>query len=334
MIIETIIYKGILYNVTNPGELLIDEKGYLLNQLRYDLKPFGRYRGEILKNLYKLTELEYYIIVVLFGDESKLPKCTFENCKEPRKFNGLLPRKKVPIFSLGCCFEHSRTIANRNTAIILNQRGHYLNMTGPIVDDKFRQIKREGALRQVAEGKHPWQKKNRKPGIGNPDCFKNMWDAIDKSRRALRNEAGEVLDIYDPQKMINLEYVLVSERDSYKYRGSPSDICIFYVTGLTDVSKFKIGVTKDLRRRANTSRYHGLKYINSIAVFTTDRYTAAEFEYCVKKEFISYSVIGTETYSRDHLEQVLDYIYCLIEEFILDKNKSLTLKVQRLDILV
>ena len=38
--------------------------------------------------------------------------------------------------------------------------------------------------------------------------------------------------------------------------------------------------------------------------------------------------------SSEALNNIYDISPCLIEEFILDKNKSLTLKVQRLDILV
>lgn len=54
-------------------------------------------RIKYLQTKYGLTKLDYYIIVVCRGDESKLPRCTYVNpytdeiCNKPKKFRTLTP---------------------------------------------------------------------------------------------------------------------------------------------------------------------------------------------------------------------------------------------------
>ena len=83
--IKVVNYKGKSYNVTDPGKLIYSKTKFvdkehklpqILDQLD-NLCEIKRYRVKYLRNKYNITELDYYIIVVLEGDESKLPKCSY-----------------------------------------------------------------------------------------------------------------------------------------------------------------------------------------------------------------------------------------------------------------
>ena len=102
-------FKEKTYTVYDPGQLKYYEyeksrkdvvySGVgLIDQLNPELPkiPYNGYRS-YLKDNYGLTDLEYYIVVVLGGDESLLPECTYKNpytgekCTEKRKFRSLIP---------------------------------------------------------------------------------------------------------------------------------------------------------------------------------------------------------------------------------------------------
>ena len=100
-------YKNKTYTVINPGDYLYDSKGYLLDE---NLPRMGRYRSVYLSKTYNLTEKDYYIILFCDGKEENLPICQLDGCNNYRQFNHLLPTKRIPILSKGCCENHTRKI--------------------------------------------------------------------------------------------------------------------------------------------------------------------------------------------------------------------------------
>lgn len=302
-------YNNKEYYVTNPGELLRSEKNYLLDQLRDDTPCMGRYHVEYIKKNYNLSDYEYYLIVVCYGDESNIPRCGVEGCNNPKKFNLLGVTKKVPTLALGCCEKHSRAIKGRieyeeqlKNGCTNISKAHRMEFT-----DEMRKQRSINARKQVENGTHPFLRQNsielRKRLIEegkNPII--NMWRARDKLK-----ELSTKLDIFDPSKMSDIEYVLCSERDSYKYRGDFEDECYFYITMLDDKSKFKIGVTRDMNKRSK-DYYHNHKYVNPVIMYTGRREIIADLEYIVKKQFIHKVVLGTETYSINDYDEILEFI--------------------------
>lgn len=307
-------YKGIDYHVTNPGEIMFNEKGYLINQLDTSLPSFGRYWSKKLTELYNLSELDYYIIVVLMGDETKIPRCQWDDCNEPCEFVGLTYKKQKynDFFKRGCCKSHTLKVRSRE---LLNNRYKSGWLPPPSFEEYWTPERKDkvskGVRRSVKEGTHPWLLKNsaekRQKLIAEG---KNKMVNMARLRSAARK--GEFLDIFDPEKMKDIEYVLYSERESFKYRldGTPEDECYFYLAYL-DGDRFKIGVTKNCEKRFR-QYYHGLQYKEPKILYTAKRFEIAEIEYKVKKQFLGKVVLGTETYSINDLEEIMEYINSLI----------------------
>lgn len=267
----------------------------------------GRYRSEYLFKNYGLTEYDYYLIVVCDGLESNLPKCEYPGCCNFKKFNTLGITKKIPILARGCCKKHSVYLRAKAIYEQNKSNGIILSCKGMKRSEKTRELNRRSALNQVKLGTHPWLRENsiearRRTIEEGKNYFVNMWSARDQLKKF------PDLDIYDPKKMNDIEYVLVSERDSYKYRGDLSDICQFYVTYLEGNSKvFKIGVTKNINRRIK-NQYHSYKYKDSQVLFTGTREVVSDLEYVVKKKFIKKVVLGTETFSISDYDEILEFI--------------------------
>lgn len=306
-------YNGITYKVYNQGELLTDTKGYLLDQLNESLPRMGRYRSVYLKKKYNLSERDYYIIVMCDGKESNLPECQLEGCSNHAEFKGLTKTTRTPIIAKGCCESHTRAINLLNTQKKYG-RSMWENSDRSYITDDYRQSKRDFALNQVKNGTHPWLLKNSKElrqklidEGKNP--IVNMWKAVDRIKSDL--------DVYDPSKMKDIEYVLFSEKESFKNKENPDDVCQFYIAKL-DNERFKIGVTKNIERRTNKNRYHGLKYQDPEVLYSSNRLEIAELEYLVKKTFIKKVVLGTETYSLKDFDEIIDFINKQIE--ILKQN--------------
>ena len=287
-------YKGVEYNVISPGEFLKDEKGYLLDQLSPKLQKMGRYRSVYLKKVYNLTEYDYYIIVMYLGNEDLIPICEYEGCNNKKQFNHLLATKKEPIFELGCCSKHTRILINRISGKRLVEEGRspiLKALAAPITEERRRKS-RENALKQVSEGRHPWQKENRCSKIaGNPVVQHNM----------------------------GFEDFIAFERDSYKAKGNLDDQCCLYITFLTDKEMFKIGVTNNLNNRAKYE-YHGLKYVNPVSILDSTREIVSELEYSIKLHFKSFIVLGTETFSIKIYQEVVSYINSEIDKLNLDQR--------------
>lgn len=315
-------YKNKIYTVINPGDYLYDSKGYLLDQLDENLPRMGRYRSVYLSKTYNLTEKDYYIILFCDGREENLPICQLDGCNNYRQFNHLLPTKRIPILSKGCCENHTRKINGILEQKYFKDNGIKISYsTDSKKTEEFRENARQRALKQVENGTHPWLLKNstelRKRLIDegkNP--IVNMWKALD----GLKNNS---LDIYNPDKMKDVNYVLFSERESFKNRENITDQCYLYVAFL-DNDRFKIGATKNLDNRANKNRYHKMKYQKPKIIFTSTRDIIADLEYDIKLKFIKRVALGTETFYMKDYKEIMDYIKNKIKDLPGTINNSTT----------
>lgn len=290
-------YKEKHYDVTNPGELLKDSKGYLLDQLDDKLPSMGRYRRQYLYTKYNLTELDYYIIVMLSGSEDNLPKCEFEGCECHKQFNSLLITAKEPIFEIGCCKEHTRILTNRISGRRLIAEGRspiFKAIAAMKIDDAFREQRRQAALKQVANGKHPWQEGNRS---------KKILDAQETLRNNLQHNSVE----YSTASK-TLDDILLNDKITYENRGDENDICYLYITYLDNHPDLvKIGVTIDINSRTKT-KYHGGHYINPRILYKSTRIIISNLEYEIKKNFKKDIKLGTESFSKTLENDIIKFI--------------------------
>ena len=332
--IEIINYKEKQYEVTNPGEIIystthylrgcrIDKRFEIVDQLngcseiKYNNSDCSS-RVKYLNTKYGLSELDYYIIVVCRGDESKLPKCTYVNpytgevCNKFRKFRTLTPGlftktgKRMGIFHDGC---EDHTV---NAAVQIAQRENYeLGVTGLQKADRKSKVWREKhAKKQMAEGN----------SIFSPDDVRNenipSWRDTQSNPSInyyskIANSLG--MDRYN----LSVENCILIDKLNYIRKGNPNDTCIYYITFFVETNNyFKLGVTTDLDKRANSNRsYHGYSYKSSEILFVSDRLTIAEIEYKVKIKFKDFIVLGNEAFDINHKDEIIEYINELISYY-------------------
>lgn len=294
-------YRDKIYEVINPGEILKDERGYLLDQLDSNLPKMGRYRGPYLFSKYGLTEFDYYVIVMFGGNLENLPRCEFENCNKYRQFNQILARTKEPIFEIGCCKEHTRILINRISGRRLAKEGKspILKAINAPMTDERRENHRLAALKQVKEGRHPWQTLNRS---------KKILDAQETLKKNLLEKGLEYKTAFN-----TLDEILLNDKITYENRGDKLDTCYLYLTYLDNKPDvIKIGVTINMESRAS-AKYHGCKYVNYEILYTSTREIISNLEYVIKKNFMKDIILGTETFPLSLKEPILEFIKKQIE---------------------
>jgi hypothetical protein len=306
MAIELILYKGISYSVTSPGELIYDgeDKKHILDQLN-NLSKVGNKRIKYLKDKYNLSELDYYIIVVLKGDESKLPKCSYvnpktkENCNEFKKFRSLIPTRGE-IFHDGC----ENHIANA-AAQIKQREAYKKGITGLQKADRkskvWRDRLREHALKQMRDG----------DSIFSPDNVrrKDIQKPISSIKISGYNDIFNELGIDRDNTSIE-ELILVDKR-MFLNKGESNDICYYYIVDFEDSNIFKLGVTSNIDSRVKRG-YHGLKYKNLSILFESTREIIADLEYNIKMAFRDSICFGNEGFSINKKSEILNYIKNII----------------------
>ena len=264
---EIVFYKGKQYTVTCPGTIIYskthlvrglrkDKRFEILDQLnqcseiKYNNSDCGS-RVKYLMTKYGLTELEYYIIVVCRGDESKLPKCSYINpytgevCNNPKKFRSLTPGlsqrtgERLGIFHEGC-EEHTN-----NAAAQIAQRENYKKgVTGLQKADRRSKIWREKLSNHA--------KKQMKDGnsIFSPDDIRDVnipsWKEFQTNPSInYYKEIAESLGI--DEYNLSIENCILIDKLNFLRKGNPDDVCIYYITWFEDTDKiFKLGVTIDL----------------------------------------------------------------------------------------
>lgn len=315
--IKNITYKGKIYHVSEPGKLIYSKtklvskkynKFQIVDQLD-NLCEIKRYRVEYLREKYDITELDYYIIVVLEGDESKLPKCgyinpkTKETCNKPKKFYSLVPTKPGrDIFCIGC---EEHTI---NASAQIKQRECYKkNITGLQKADRrsktWREKLRQHALKQMAEGN----------SIFSPD---NIRRSDIKKPIVKISEYNELFSEFDiDRNNCSMDELIKIDKEMFLRRGSPDDICYYYITYLEDNDEvFKLGVTSKIDSRINRG-YHEYKYVELKILYTSTRVKVAELEELVKLEFKDHIILGNEGFDISIKDKVIEYINTLLLKF-------------------
>lgn len=337
---EIVIYKNKKYTVTNPGELVFSktrritkskdkETFEIVDQLN-NCSEIKNYRRVYLMNTYGITELEYYIIVVLRGDETQLPKCEYispytgEICNNPKKFRTLVPGvyqktgNKQDIFFCGCV-EHSL-----NAAAQKSQTENYIRgVTGLQKADRNSRAWREKlsahAKKQMEEGRSIFSPDNiRDKSIPGVDTFRLNATGIGMYEDIANRLGISILDFKDP-----LEYWIFLDKEYYIYRGNPEDVCHYYITMFEENDTlFKLGVTNDLETRSIGYSYHGMTYLNPSILFTSSRKIIANLEYDVKLYFKNKIKLGHEAFSVQDKDEILKFINERIDYYKNDEAES------------
>lgn len=329
MEVAEVIYKNKTYTVTCPGELVYsktrsvrgtkDKRPEILDQLdeckELDLLPVES-RKRYLQRVYGLSELDYYIIVVCLGDENKLPRCTYvnpytgEKCNNFRAFRSLTPKKfprtgrRAGIFFDGCN-NHRNKAAAQNA-----QRENYKRgVTGLQKADrrskKWRNKLSISAKKQMREGNSIFSPDD----VRRPDLKNWKFYQANPSIDSIKEIIGELgLDGYN----LSIENCILIDKINYLRKGSPEDICYYYVTDFVDNSSlFKLGVTVDISKRIN-KEYHGFRYRSPSIIATGTRVEIAELEYKVKIKFKDHIILGNEGFDFNYKDEILNYVKELV----------------------
>ena len=304
-IIETVFYKGKSYTVTNPGELVYETvkrtrsgKSYdyrmVLDQLQ-GLKHIGPYVKKYLQKNYNISELDYYIIVVLRGDINKLPKCSYVNpyngkvCNKLAKFKGNFNEKRhgASLFYDGC-EDHVINASAQNKQKIAYAKG----ITGLQKADRsskvWRNRLREHALKQMAEGNSIFSPDE----VRRPDIKKPISNIKISGYNLIAQELGVNIN------SASIDELILIDKYNYLKKGDSKDTCYLYIAYLSDTDIVKVGVTTDTLSRFKRG-YQGKVYVNLETLFTGSRIQVAELEYLVKMKFKDKICLGNEGFSKE-----------------------------------
>lgn len=317
--IKEISYKGKTYHVTDPGKLIYSKtklvsRKYNLYQIVDQLDnlcEIKKSRIKYLERKYGITELDYYIIVVLEGDETKLPKCGYVNpktkevCDKPKKFYSLVPT--IPgrgIFYIGC---KDHTI---NASAQVKQRICYKkHITGLQKADRrsrvWREKLRQHALKQIAEGNSIFSPDEiRRPDIKKP---------ISSIKISGYNKLFSEMNI--DRDNCCIEDLIKIDKEMFLRKGNPDDTCYYYISYLENNDKvFKLGVTSNIDSRIDRG-YNNCRYIKLRVLYTATRTTIAELEELVKLEFKDYIILGNEGFDISIEDKAIKFIDSLILKF-------------------
>ena len=328
---EDVLYNGKTYKVTDPGKLVYNYdldlskdgsgKYQILDQLNNNSRISRWSRRIYLKRKYGLTELDYYIIVVLRGDKNLLPICKYTNpytgvkCTEPCKFRSLVPTGKNQNIFYDGCPEHTENVA----AQIKQRECYKRGVTGLQKADRRSKIWRkklsDHAKKQMQEGNSifspDYVRKNEIPSfeeyslnLGLPNYGQDYVSCLNKSLDYWKN-----LGIDNPK---TLDTLIVADYFRYLRSGDLKDKCSYYITNLKDNQDVvKFGVLKGTNPSSRTN-YHGFKYENTEILYTDSRESIANLEMKVKLKFKDGLILGNEGFKHELKEEILEYIKSII----------------------
>ena len=326
-IVKEVKFKGKTYNVTNPGKLEFSKVSFaskkfnvyqIVDQLN-NLSEIKRNRVSYLKNKYGLTELEYYIIVVFEGDETRIPRCEYKDpktgiiCGKPRKFNTLVPYPKTNgsgefvtagIFRIGC-EEHVISAS----AQVKQRECYKKGITGLQKADRksliWREKLRQHALKQMAEGNSLFSPDE----IRRPDIIKPISSVKISGYNEICNELG--ID----RNNCSIEDLIRIDKEMFLKKGNPEDTCYYYLTYLEGNDKvFKLGVTSNIDSRMNRG-YQNYSYTELKVLYTSTRIKVADLEEKVKLEFKEHIILGNEGFDILILNKVIEFINNILLNF-------------------
>lgn len=298
MIVEEVEYNGVIYNVHNPGTLIRANKKYFADQL-LDGTTSMSYKKQgttgYLRVKYGITQEDYYIIVVLKGDKSKIHKCELKTCDNKTEFIDLYKG-----YRKFCCLSHKdahkfltgdetgrwtkEMRSDRARKSALNQ---VKNGTLNLLDGE---ISRRTQRRLVEQGLHHWQGE-----IGSRTA----------TERLLRMSAEGT------NPFLSNKVSIKSARIHFINAGNPGDTCYLYLatpTGRPDL--IKIGASRTPDRRLN---FRGKKCYDNIEIIReSTRLEIADIEYAIKMKFYDKVVIGTETYEASLKGELLEFVNSIV----------------------
>ena len=315
-------FKEKTYTVYDPGQLKYYEyeksrngvvySGVgLFDQLNPDLPkiPYNGYRSYLRDN-YGLTDLEYYIVVVLGGDESLLPECTYKNpytgekCTEKRKFRSLIPTKLRPNIFCDGCEKHTINAAAQNSQKIAYQKGitglQKANRRSPVWREKLR----IHALKQMKEGNSIFSPQE----IRNPSIKEPKYQQI-----STYNDIRKKLGINEDYIQNSIEELIEVDKEMYLNKGKLESTCYLYLAILSN-DYIKIGISTDIFRRS-MRKYHGYDYQYTETLFCGNKIQAAELEYQVKMKFKEHICIGNEGFPSSLKEEIKLFVTDSIKMF-------------------
>ena len=309
-------YKEKTYFVNNPGKLLYNKSNQLLNQLTEELIPFDNIRKykSILLNEFGITEYDYYIIVVLYGDENKIPRCTYinpltkEQCNHPQKFRSLIPKKgtKNTIFHEGCV-EHLKAAPQQTRQLDLLNKGKNNLLFTDRRSKVWRERLKQHALKQIEEGNSIFSKDDvRRKDIKSVKEF---------NERGFYSNRLKNIGI-DKSKLLTKEDIILADKLLFLSNGDENDKCYYYITELDgNPEVIKLGVTNNPNRRGEGTEYHGYFYKNYKIIYEGTRKQISEIEYRTKIEFINDICLGNEGFTFSAKDNIIDFINNIIKDF-------------------
>lgn len=304
-------YKGKKYNVWGLGSIVRNDQGQLMDQLdETESKCMGAKQNKYLRDKLGLTQRDYYIIVVLSGDENKIPDCPYKGCKNKVKFGSLSLNERL--LCRGCCEKHSRSLAeSENNSIKIKNGTHNLlsrNRSKHFLKggEYYSSVARDRAIKQVEDGNHPWAGENgtslfhRRVEEGSIFLFNTEFSSNLQKERMSKG-------IHQFQMK---EVDIKADRSFFLNKGSLTDTCYFYIAMVEgDSDNIKIGATEDPEYR---SHFHHMKSYESIEIIRTgDRTYIANLEYNVKLKFKDFTSKGTETFPKEMKDEILEFINTL-----------------------
>lgn len=322
---KVINFKGKNYKVYDPGELLVSDDGFLLDQLDESLEVM-RYTklGSHIRSKYGISAEDYYVIVVLHGDKSKLPNvCHHPECNNRTGFRSL--SSKGIVYGEYC----SRSCKQRD---LIDNKGHIFK------DHNWASAR---TLKQVQEGKNPFQGQkgselsrrvqleriaNGTHHLAGPNSYdlhsritKGM---IESGTHAFSGEKGSKLQSQLQRKRVqegthqwlgdhNHLSLMKGHRTFLLNKYSKSDqLVLYYSVFSSKPDIIKIGVTRDIEMRKlfSSTEFSSEEYEECYELKVGSRDEIANLEYDIKVHFYDQRESGLEYFSKNLLSEIIEFI--------------------------
>lgn len=334
MITETVNFNGKDYLVYNPGVILRDGRK-VIDQLKDGITPMPKSLNIYIKSTYNLTPEEYYIIVVLRGDNnSKERYCQYPGCNNELEFVKIIDGYRV-----GCCRSHAHYLqCMRNIEEGTNPIGGELGRSNRkkwIDEGKHYGSSKENSermrkinLEMVANGTNPFLSKFglQKSRIENGTHNFLSQESKDNTSNRMKELAKEGKHAFQSEELIQknkdrikslveknefhlqkLENKLKANKASFLSKGKLNDICHIYVVR-TELGFLKIGTTISMNSRYHMSESKSISYdpyVETYISYAKERVVVAELEYELKLKFSKFAIKGTEYFSLDMKDEII-----------------------------
>ena len=334
MITETVNFNGKDYLVYNPGVILRYGRK-VIDQLKDGITPMPKNLNIYIKSTYNLTPEEYYIIVVLRGDNnSKERYCQYPGCNNELEFVKIIDGYRV-----GCCRSHAHYLqCMRNIEEGTNPIGGELGRSNRkkwIDEGKHYGSSKENSermrkinLEKVANGTNPFLSKFglQKSRIENGTHNFLSQESKDNTSNRMKELAKEGKHAFQSEELIQknkdrikslveknefhlqkLENKLKANKASFLSKGKSDGLFHFYIAE-TKNKLLKIGCTDSIDgrvRRSEIKLFSDDEYINIESLFVGSKLDVAELEYRIKLKFSKFAIKGTEYFNLGMKDEII-----------------------------